>query len=166
MSRRVLGAARLARVEGVRELIGTTCATCHAAPYLFETTGADWLGNHELGEEVFGPLGIIVRAMDTDEMRQIAAVLEGQLTATLHLDPDDEDEARRLMPILERKAGRILANGFPTGVEVCDAMVHGGPYPASTNFGHTSVGTLAIRRFLRPVCFQSVPEALLPDDLL
>jgi NADP-dependent aldehyde dehydrogenase len=68
------------------------------------------------------------------------------------------------MPILERKAGRVLANGFPTGVEVCDAMVHGGPYPASTNFGHTSVGTLSIRRWLRPVCYQNMPDALLPDD--
>jgi NADP-dependent aldehyde dehydrogenase len=70
------------------------------------------------------------------------------------------------MPILERKAGRILANGFPTGVEVADAMVHGGPYPASTNFGATSVGTLSIRRFLRPVCYQNMPEAVLPADLL
>jgi 2,5-dioxopentanoate dehydrogenase len=69
------------------------------------------------------------------------------------------------MPVLERKAGRILANGFPTGVEVADSMVHGGPYPASTNFGATSVGTLSIRRFLRPVCYQNLPEDLLPDDL-
>ena len=73
--------------------------------------------------------------------------------------------ARRLLPILERKAGRVLANGFPTGVEVCDAMVHGGPYPASTNFGATSVGTMAIRRFLRPVSYQNLPQGLLPDDL-
>ncbi len=70
------------------------------------------------------------------------------------------------MPILERKAGRLLANGYPTGVEVCDAMVHGGPFPASTNFGATSVGTLSIRRFLRPVCYQNMPEALLPQDLV
>jgi 2,5-dioxopentanoate dehydrogenase len=159
------GVKRVQATQGVRELIGATCATRHAAPYVFETTGADWLGNHALGEEVFGPLGIIVRAADPEEMRGIASGLEGQLTATLHLDPADEAEAALLMPILERKAGRLLANGFPTGVEVCDAMVHGGPYPASTNFGHTSVGTLAIRRFLRPVCFQSVPVALLPDDL-
>jgi alpha-ketoglutaric semialdehyde dehydrogenase len=69
------------------------------------------------------------------------------------------------MPILERKAGRVLANGFPTGVEVCDAMVHGGPYPASTNFGATSVGTMAIRRFLRPVSYQNLSQALLPDEM-
>ena len=81
------------------------------------------------------------------------------------LDEADLADARTLMPVLERKAGRVLANGFPTGVEVADAMVHGGPYPASTNFGSTSVGTLAIRRFLRPVCYQNMPDALLPDGL-
>jgi NADP-dependent aldehyde dehydrogenase len=81
------------------------------------------------------------------------------------MDDGDTALARRLMPVLERKAGRLLANGFPTGVEVADAMVHGGPYPASTNFGATSVGTLSIRRFLRPVCFQNIPGALLPADL-
>jgi 2,5-dioxopentanoate dehydrogenase len=159
------GSERVAATKGVRALIGSACATRHAAPYLFETTGADWLGNAELGEEVFGPLGIIVRAKDADEMRTIALGLEGQLTCTLHLDPADEGAAARLLPVLERKAGRILANGFPTGVEVCDAMVHGGPYPATTNFGATSVGTLSIRRFLRPVCFQDMPAGLLPEDL-
>ena len=95
-------------------------------------------------------------------MRAVARDLEGQLTCTLQLDADDTDAAKSLMPILERKAGRILANGYPTGVEVSSAMVHGGPYPASTNFGATSVGTMAIRRFLRPVCYQDLPAALLP----
>jgi NADP-dependent aldehyde dehydrogenase len=114
---------------------------------------------------VFGPLGVIVRVSDADQMRAVARSLEGQLTCTLMMDDGDTDMARSLMPILERKAGRILTNGYPTGVEVCDSMVHGGPYPASTNFGATSVGTLAIRRFLRPVCYQNMPDALLPDDL-
>jgi NADP-dependent aldehyde dehydrogenase len=91
-------------------------------------------------------------------MLNLAHTLKGQLTCTLHMDSSDADLARELLPVLERKAGRILANGFPTGVEVCDSMVHGGPYPASTNFGATSVGTLAIRRFLRPVCFQNLPD--------
>ncbi|RUM48946.1 MAG: aldehyde dehydrogenase (NADP(+)), partial [Marinomonas sp.] len=117
-------------------------------------------------EEVFGPLGVIVIAEDQAEMLAIASSLEGQLTCTLHLDDADIDSAKRFMPILERKAGRVLANAFPTGVEVCDSMVHGGPYPASTNFGATSVGTMAIRRFLRPVCFQDIPAALLPQDLV
>lgn len=96
----------------------------------------------------------------------MAKAMEGQLTATLQMDDDDLDLARRLMPILERKAGRILANGFPTGVEVSDAMMHGGPYPASTSASSTSVGTLAIRRFLRPVAYQDLPLALLPKDLV
>ena len=98
-------------------------------------------------------------------VQAIARSLEGQLTCTLHLDPDDLDLARLLMPVLERKAGRILANGFPTGVEVVDSQVHGGPYPASTNFGATSVGTLSIRRWLRPVCYQNIPQSVLPDDI-
>ncbi|OSQ27198.1 2,5-dioxovalerate dehydrogenase, partial [Thalassospira sp. MCCC 1A03138] len=94
-----------------------------------------------------------------------ARALEGQLTCTIHMDGGDAADARSLLPILERKAGRILANGFPTGVEVCDTMVHGGPYPASTNFGATSVGTLSIRRFLRPVCYQNIPSDVLPADI-
>jgi NADP-dependent aldehyde dehydrogenase len=81
------------------------------------------------------------------------------------MDDADADLARTLLPVLERKAGRILANGFPTGVEVCDSMVHGGPYPASTNFGATSVGTLSIRRFLRPIAYQNMPPEVLPADL-
>jgi NADP-dependent aldehyde dehydrogenase len=97
-------------------------------------------------------------------MLAVAKGLQGQLTCTLHLSGADHAMARTLLPVLERKAGRILVNGFPTGVEVADAMVHSGPYPASTNFGATSVGTLAIRRFLRPVCYQDVPVALLPID--
>ncbi|MCI5074917.1 MAG: aldehyde dehydrogenase (NADP(+)), partial [Oricola sp.] len=120
---------------------------------------------HALGEEVFGPLGLIVTAKDFDEMLAIARSLQGQLTCTIHMDDTDDGDGRTLMPILERKAGRLLANGFPTGVEVCDAMVHGGPYPASTNFGATSVGTLSIRRFLRPVCYQNMPENMLPEEL-
>lgn len=95
----------------------------------------------------------------------IAESLVGQLTTTLQMDDADAPIARKLLPILERKSGRVLANGFPTGVEVCDAMVHGGPYPATTNFGATSVGTMAIRRFLRPVSYQNIPVALLPEDL-
>ena len=108
---------------------------------------------------------MIFKGTPTYPVGEIARSIDGQLTATLHMDEDDVDLAGKLLPILERKAGRLLANGFPTGVEVADAMVHGGPYPASTNFGATSVGTLSIRRFLRPVCYQNMPEAILPEDI-
>ena len=159
------GRDRIAGTEGVRAVLTSMCDLRNATPYLFEVSGDDWLANHALGEEVFGPLGLIVRVRDFDQMQAIARSLEGQLTCTLHMDADDTPQAKALMPVLERKAGRVLANGFPTGVEVCDAMVHGGPYPASTNFGATSVGTMSIRRWLRPVSYQNVPEALLPDGL-
>lgn len=159
------GRDRVAASAGVREVLTSVCDLRNATPYVFETTGSEWLANHKLGEEVFGPLGLIVRVGDAEEMVSVAQSLEGQLTCTLHLEAADTALAQRLMPVLERKAGRLLANGYPTGVEVADAMVHGGPYPASTNFGATSVGTLAIRRFLRPVCYQNLPDALLPEDL-
>ncbi|TDR14114.1 aldehyde dehydrogenase (NADP(+)) [Marinomonas communis] len=160
------GQKRIAESAGVREVLATSCDLRDATPYLYQTTAKEWLANEALAEEVFGPLGVIVIAEDQAEMLAIASSLEGQLTCTLHLDDADIDSAKRFMPILERKAGRVLANAFPTGVEVCDSMVHGGPYPASTNFGATSVGTMAIRRFLRPVCFQDIPAALLPQDLV
>ncbi|NPD16383.1 aldehyde dehydrogenase (NADP(+)) [Xinfangfangia sp. D13-10-4-6] len=137
-----------------------------ASPVLLRATSAEFLARHALGEEVFGPLGLVVTVTDPAQMLDLARHIEGQLTATLHMDAGDLAQAQTLMPVLERKAGRVLANGWPTGVEVCDAMVHGGPFPASTNFGATSVGTMAIRRFLRPVCYQNLPEGLLPADLL
>lgn len=157
------GSQRVRCVTGVDEVFGSACEGRAAKPNLFAVSGEDWLANPALGEEVFGPLGLVVIARDSDEMQTIARSLAGQLTSTLQMDSADTDLARRLMPVLERKAGRILTNGFPTGVEVSDAMVHGGPYPASTNFGATSVGTMAIRRFLRPVCYQNMPDALLPE---
>lgn len=159
------GAAVIGEQAGVQTLITSMCDRREAKPFLFRVQAEDWLGNHALSEEVFGPLGLVVVARDADEMDRVARSFVGQLTTTLHMDDDDAALARRLLPVLERMAGRVLANGFPTGVEVCDAMVHGGPYPASTNFGATSVGTLSIRRFLRPVCYQNLPEAILPADL-
>ncbi|GAA0775595.1 aldehyde dehydrogenase (NADP(+)) [Roseibium denhamense] len=158
------GAHRIAAVPDIRKLVGAACENRAAAPYLFETSGDTWLANKELWHEVFGPLGIVVRVKNTAQLLEIARHLEGQLTCTLQMEADDTDLAKMLMPVLERKAGRVLANGFPTGVEVADAMVHGGPYPASTNFGATSVGTLAIRRFLRPVSYQNLSADLLPTD--
>lgn len=159
------GRDRVAGTSGVREVLTSTCDLRNATPYLYEVSAEDWLANEELGEEVFGPLGMMVRTGGLDQMAHIAKAMQGQLTATVHVDEADHQDAATLMPLLVRKSGRVLANGFPTGVEVADAMVHGGPYPASTNFGATSVGTLAIRRWLRPVCFQNMPDALLPGDL-
>ena len=159
------GKARVSGHPAVRPLFETRSEGRSANPDLYETSAAACLRDHELGEEVFGPLGLIVRVDAPADMVDFARGLQGQLTATLHLDDADTALARQLMPVLERKAGRILANGFPTGVEVCEAMVHGGPYPASTNFGATSVGTMSIRRFLRPVSYQNLPAALLPQDM-
>ncbi len=159
------GRDRVAAQTGVRAVLTSVCDLRQATPYLYEVTGDAWLGNHALAEEVFGPLGLILRVRDAAQMVAVARSLEGQLTCTLHLDDADTDLGLTLLPVLERKAGRVLANGFPTGVEVVDAQVHGGPYPASTNFGATSVGTLSIRRWLRPVAYQNLPAALLPADL-
>ncbi|NEI74081.1 aldehyde dehydrogenase family protein [Rhizobium lusitanum] len=159
------GQQRLASRDGIRPLLVTEQSGRSAAPNLFETTAAAFLADHLLGEEVFGPLGLVVRVGSLDEMERLARGFAGQLTVTLHMDGDDIAAARRLLAVLERKAGRVLVNGFPTGVEVVDSMVHGGPYPASTNFGATSVGTLSIRRFLRPVSYQNMPAGLLSGDL-
>ncbi len=159
------GTRKMTDAEGVDALFTAANAAREAAPQLFHVTGADLLKDPELAEEVFGPLGLLVTVKDEAELLQVARAFQGQLTCTLHLEDRDASLARQLLSILEHKAGRILVNGYPTGVEVVDSMVHGGPYPASTNFGATSVGTLAVRRFLRPVCYQNLPHALLPADL-
>lgn len=159
------GRDEITNTQGVKQLVSSTGENRNASPNLFITSAANWLKNENLSEEVFGPLGLIVEADNFEQMLEIAKSLKGQLTCTLHMDDEDKSHAKQLMPILERKAGRILANGFPTGVEVSDTMVHGGPYPASTNFGATSVGTLSIRRFLRPVCYQNLPTDILSNDL-
>ena len=114
---------------------------------------------------MFGASSLLIRCPDVDTMRELLEHMEGQLTVTLQMDDADTEYARALMPILERKAGRVLVNGWPTGVEVTHAMVHGGPFPATSDGRTTSVGTLAIRRFLRPVCYQDLPAALLPEAL-
>jgi len=151
--------------HGAVELIaeGSAGQGCNRGqPRLFATDAAAFIANPALAEEVFGAASIIVRARDFDEVRSVLAALEGQLTATLQLDANDHALAAPLIPLLERKAGRILANGWPTGVEVSTAMVHGGPFPATSDPRTTSVGTGAIERFLRPVCYQDLPDALLP----
>ncbi|MDO6731858.1 aldehyde dehydrogenase (NADP(+)) [Marinovum sp. 2_MG-2023] len=157
------GKSRFEGRNAVKPVLTNTDEGRNASPNLYETDAQNYLQDHALGEEVFGPLGLVVRVSDVEEMLELAKGFEGQLTMTLHMDEGDIEAAKPLVPIIERKAGRLLVNGFPTGVEVADSMVHGGPYPASTNFGATSVGTLAIRRFLRPVSYQNFPDALLPE---
>ena len=132
---------------------------------LFSVAGSAFLANPHLHEEVFGAASIVVRCADQAELSKVIDALEGQLTIALHLDEPDHAIAAALLPALELKAGRILVNGFGTGVEVASAMVHGGPFPATSDAKATSVGTLAIARFLRPVSYQNLPEALLPTEL-
>ncbi len=132
---------------------------------LFSVTAKDVFSNAAITHEVFGASSVVVRCADDAELVRVLEHLEGQLTATLHLEPADHAMAARLLPTLERKAGRLLVNGWPTGVEVSHAMVHGGPFPATSDGRSTSVGTLAIERFLRPVCYQDFPDELLPAAL-
>jgi NADP-dependent aldehyde dehydrogenase len=132
---------------------------------LFAVKAADLLQHPEIMDEVFGSSSVVVRCANETELLKTLEHLEGQLTATVHLTDNDMELAARLVPTLERKAGRLLANGWPTGVEVSHAMVHGGPFPSTSDGRSTSVGTLAIERFLRPVCYQDFPDQLLPRVL-
>ncbi|HLJ53572.1 MAG TPA: aldehyde dehydrogenase (NADP(+)) [Chthonomonadaceae bacterium] len=174
------GVARAAATEGVAPLAP---ALLHAGPAagpestrnqepgtsaaaaVYRADGATFLAQRALHEEIFGPAALMVACGAKEELEAAAEALEGQLTATVHGTAEDLAEFRALVAILERKAGRIVYNGFPTGVEVCPAMVHGGPYPATTDSRTTSVGTLAIARFARPVCYQGFPQEALPPEL-
>ncbi|MFC0409784.1 aldehyde dehydrogenase (NADP(+)) [Roseomonas elaeocarpi] len=161
------GVARLkghADVEQVAE--GQLCSgPTQGQAALFVTDAAKFMADVALEEEVFGAASLVIRCSDVATMKAVAEKLEGQLTATIQMEDGDVEHARALLPTLERRVGRILINGYPTGVEVSHAMVHGGPYPSTADGRSTSVGTLAIQRFLRPVCYQDFPEALLPEAL-
>jgi NADP-dependent aldehyde dehydrogenase len=137
----------------------------HSRSAAFRVSASTWLETPTLHEEVFGAAGVFVECDSEQQMMQVAQELHGQLTITLQMDENDTALAKQLLPIVEEKAGRILCNGFPTGVEVSSAMMHGGPYPASTDSRSTSVGTLAISRWLRPLAFQNFPASLLDADL-
>jgi 2,5-dioxopentanoate dehydrogenase len=150
----------VAQAGAPADLAGT-----YAVPILFEIAGADLVRDPELAGEVFGPSTLVIRYENRDEMLALARSVEGQLTATLHGTESDLTSHADLISILERKAGRLIVNGFPTGVEVCHAMVHGGPYPATSDSRFTSVGTQAIYRFVRPVCYQDFPQSALPNEL-
>jgi NADP-dependent aldehyde dehydrogenase len=153
-------------VKSVVEAARPTCEPSLSVPaVLFETDAESFLKHPELDSELFGPTTLLVHHSSREELLNIAGGLEGHLTATIHGTEQDLREFADLLPILESKVGRIVFNGFPTGVEVTDAMVHGGPYPASSDGRSTSVGSQAILRFARPVCYQGCPEELLPDEL-
>jgi len=161
------GLAHHAKVEGI-EVLATgkdLNQPLAAQPILFKTTGSTFGEDAELAEEIFGPTSLVVETTSKEEMLSIARNLSGHLTATVHGTDNDLTAYKELFDILEQKVGRIVINGFPTGVEVCHAMVHGGPYPATTDGRSTSVGTAAIHRFTRPVCYQGLPSELLPAEL-
>ncbi|WP_417694423.1 aldehyde dehydrogenase (NADP(+)) [Roseibium sp.] len=145
------------------KVAGTDAGDCDVAPVVFETTAAVYLQNPDLHDEVFGPAAVVVKCANEAEVAKVAATLEGQLTATFIMDDEDLGAVQPLLPIVERKAGRLIRNAYPTGVEVSHAMMHGGPYPASTDVRSTSVGTKAIERFLRPVSYQNFMQDMLPD---
>jgi NADP-dependent aldehyde dehydrogenase len=155
-----------ARVEVLaKAAIADGAGPVDVAPALFQVNASDLIKDPELAHEIFGPTTLIIRYSDNDELAILAHGLEGQLTATLHGTEADIVGFAELVAVLENKAGRLVVNGFPTGVEVCHAMVHGGPYPATSDSRHTSVGTQAIYRFVRPVCYQDFPQAALPAEL-
>jgi 2,5-dioxopentanoate dehydrogenase len=135
------------------------------AGHLLVASAKDFKTNEVLHEEIFGPATLIIECADQTELLDAAQRLDGQLTATVHLAADEHEASRPLLEILAQKAGRLIIDGYPTGVEVCPSMQHGGPYPATTDARFTSVGTAAVQRFARPVCYQSFPEALLPPEL-
>ncbi|CAM3651833.1 aldehyde dehydrogenase (NADP(+)) [Parendozoicomonas haliclonae] len=162
--------------EGVSRLLDNSRVQTHLAPVacnlpnqcapaLASVSAEDFLASSELQGEIFGSVSLVVRCQSEDEMRAVAGSLEGQLTTTVHCTPADNELTRSLLPTLELKAGRILFNGYPTGVEVSHAMVHGGPFPSTSDSRTTSVGSSAIKRFLRPVSYQNMPADLLPETL-
>jgi len=161
------GLKRRTASEGVR--VGfqsenaSSGATTTAA--LLETEAGDLLRDPALAEEIFGPTSLIVTCKDEDQMLQAAKSLHGHLTAAVLGTEDDLAAHQELIAILERKVGRLIFNGYPTGVEVCHAMMHGGPYPATSDGRSTSVGSMAIFRFARPVCYQNLPQSALPAEL-
>jgi NADP-dependent aldehyde dehydrogenase len=158
---------KVSKVPGVSLLSrSTNVSTNGQAGAVLLQTDLDTLQQHEpLREEIFGPATVLVACGSLEDMLAAAESLPGQLTASLHGTESDLVSYRPLVELLQDKAGRIIFNGFPTGVEVCPAMHHGGPYPATFNPHFTSVGTAAIKRFARPVCFQNFPPSALPPEL-
>jgi alpha-ketoglutaric semialdehyde dehydrogenase len=159
------GVKRTSQVQGVQT---ATCASAfgmQVPPTVFVTDAQTFLKNQQLAEELFGPSTVVVKAGSREQMLEIARRLTGHLTATIHGTVRDLDEYADLVEIVKQRVGRLIFNGFPTGVEVCPSMQHGGPYPATTDSRTTSVGTAAIERFVRPVAFQNFPQKAMPTEL-
>lgn len=152
------------KVEKITEVPSNESA-CTAGPVVFRSEVSEFLSNPELSAEVFGPATLLIDCASADDYLKAAESLEGQLTATVHGTDEDLATAGPLLEMLARRAGRVIVNSFPTGVEVCSSMVHGGPYPATSDGSSSSVGTRAIERFTRSVSWQGVPESLLPSEL-
>jgi NADP-dependent aldehyde dehydrogenase len=161
--------AEVARIAGVAIAARSQSAGAHpdteARAALLLTDARTYLANPRLSAEIYGPASVAVRCASRLEMLQLARGLHGHLTATVHGTERDLEEFQELVAVLRRKAGRLIFNGFPTGVEVCHAMHHGGPYPATADARETSVGSAAILRFARPVCYQDFPQSALPEEL-
>jgi NADP-dependent aldehyde dehydrogenase len=149
----------------VRAVAVADAVANRASAALFEADAETFLATPELSEEMFGPASILVRYQGIEQALELARTMEGNLTATIHHAPGDEADCARLIAELETRVGRIVFNGYPTGVEVCQAMVHGGPYPSTSDGRSTSVGGRAIDRFVRAVCYQDAPAAILPEEL-
>jgi len=135
------------------------------ASTVMQVSSADFRAHAALQEEHFGPVTVFVVCQSLGDLMETLQVLQGNLTATIHAEESEQDQANKLYHLLREKVGRLIWNGFPTGVAVVPSMVHGGPYPATTAAGTTSVGMTAIRRFMRPVAYQNMPDSLLPDAL-
>jgi len=159
------GVSSLSAQSGVRKLTEVPAEGCQAGPVLFQTSLTEFLSNPALSAEVFGPATMVIDCPAADDFIAAAQSLEGQLTATIHGTDADLENAAPLLSLLSQKAGRVIVNSFPTGVDVCSSMVHGGPYPATSDGSSSSVGTRAIDRFTRAVSWQGVPEVLLPAEL-
>lgn len=159
------GVAELAARDGVEVLVSGDGEGNAAAAAVFKTDAATFLAGGGIGDEVFGPATLLVTHEGREQMLELARSLEGQLTATLHGTEQDLKEYAELLQVLETRVGRLVVNAFPTGVEVGHSMVHGGPYPATSDGRSTSVGTQAIYRFARPVCYQGFPQGALPDEV-
>ena len=149
----------------VKQPVEAGSTGCHSGTALFQTDGASFLAHPELGGEIFGPSTLLVHYSSREQLLEIVGALEGQLTATVHGTEEELNDYPDLLAVLETRVGRLIFNGFPTGVEVCHAMVHGGPFPATSDGRSTSVGTRAILRFARQVCYQSFPDSALPSEL-